>query len=556
MSLKERVDAFSAAARDAFGLKGKSDLRSNFGVSNGAKIVEGGLQLGVSNLEKFSGTTGQFAMGCMIRFPPEDEIYFAIQVKSDLPAFMARLAQMAALGATQKGGKGDEGDEPDTDEAIDEPAPGSMAYSHRNNLAVIYLASDGKLYLRNKRFWESLNFDLSTVGPGIEIDRILVSVWPPAASARRSVLARQLIGYLGSLAGREKVHEIKVWSDAGAVSADMQRMPETIPVAQIEAAVAAQGGHYPGGEVSRLHGALNFLSHKHFVILAGLSGSGKTQLALKYARAVHGLADSEASDPFLFVCPVRPEWTDPTGLTGYHDVLTDKFMVPRFLEAVLTATTHRDTPVFVVLDELNLARVEYYFSDVLSAIETQEPIQLHSAPVALEGSNGISVPDSLTIPPNLYIIGTINVDETTNPVSDKVLDRAVVIDMSNIDLPGFLVGLEKREPGLAAARAACEQHLTAAHAIMQQHGVGFGYRVAGEVVRYHAFAAAKLGAGASSVTDDLMVQKILVKLRGSARQGPMLSALAKALDGLPQSQALLTRLADDLEEYGSFQATR
>src|SRR5687768_10112163 len=111
MSLKERVEAFSAAARDAFGLKGKSDLRSNFGVSNGAKIVEGGLQLGVSNLEKFSGATGQFAMGCMIRFPPEDEIYFAIQVRSDLPAFMARLAQMAALGATQKGGKGDEGDD-------------------------------------------------------------------------------------------------------------------------------------------------------------------------------------------------------------------------------------------------------------------------------------------------------------------------------------------------------------------------------------------------------------------------------------------------------------
>jgi 5-methylcytosine-specific restriction protein B len=65
---------------------------------------------------------------------------------------------------------------------------------------------------------------------------------------------------------------------------------------------------------------MNFLLHKHFVILAGLSGTGKTLLAIKYARAVHGFG-LNVPDPFLFVCPVRPEWTDPTGLTGYY-VLT------------------------------------------------------------------------------------------------------------------------------------------------------------------------------------------------------------------------------------------
>lgn len=567
MSLKKRVDAFSAVARDTFGLKGKKDLRSNFGVSNGAKIVEGGLQLGVSNLEKFNGKAGQFAMGCMIRFPPEDEIYFAIQVKTDLPAFMARLAQMEALGAAQKnptGGKeddegeesGENGDDDQDEDAVGPASAPDLPYSHRNNLAVLYLAADGKLYLRNKKFWDTLNFDLSSVGPGVEIDQIVVSVWPPAASARRSVLARQLVGYLGSLAGREKVHEIKVWADEAAVSPTMQRAPASIPLVEIEASVSALGGHYPHGEVARLHGALNFLPHKHFVILSGLSGSGKTQLALKYARAVHGITGPTAPDPFLFVCPVRPEWTDPTGLTGYHDVLTDRFMVPRFLEALLTATAHRDTPVFVVLDELNLARVEYYFSDVLSAVETGEPIQLHTAPVALEGSNGVSVPDSLSIPPNLYIIGTINIDETTNSVSDKVLDRAIVIDMSVIDLAGFLAGLEAGEGPLAAARAACEQYLTATNAILQPHGQGFGYRVAEEVVRYHAFAAAKLTGDAASVTDDMMVQKILVKLRGSERQRPMLAGLKKALSGLPRSQQLLARLADDLDEFGSFQAGR
>lgn len=131
--------------------------------------------------------------------------------------------------------------------------------------------------------------------------------------------------------------------------------------------------------------------------------------------------------------PVRPEWTDPTGLTGCHDVLTNQYKVPQFLEAVLVATAHRDSPVFVVLDEMNLARVEYYFSDVLSAMESRQPIQL---------------------PPNLYVVGTINVDETTSTVSDKVLDRAVVIDMSAVDLPGFLAKLDERDPALAPSIAA------------------------------------------------------------------------------------------------------
>jgi 5-methylcytosine-specific restriction enzyme B len=107
-----------------------------------------------------------------------------------------------------------------------------------------------------------------------------------------------------------------------------------------------------------------------------------------------------------------------------------------------------------------------------------------------------------------------------------------------------------------------------------QHGQGFGYRIAEEVVRYHAFAALHLApashhvtgisdtdqlfddTSSSAITDDLMVQKILVKLRGTERQRPLLTGLKKALKDLPRAQAFLNRLLDDLDEFGSFQAAR
>ena len=108
--------------------------------------------------------------------------------------------------------------------------------------------------------------------------------------------------------------------------------------------------------------------------------------------------------------------------------------------------------MFVVLDEMNLARVEYYFSDVLSCDRDRR-----GASTSLEqcaASKGTPAPAfaaELPLPANLYITGTVNVDETTNPVSDKVLDRAVVIDMSMVDLAGFLAARGARA-GLADAR--------------------------------------------------------------------------------------------------------
>lgn len=231
-------------------------------------------------------------------------------------------------------------------------------------------------------------------------------------------------------------------------------------------------------------------------------------------------------------------------------------MVPQFLDAVLLATAQRNSAVFVVLDEMNLARVEYYLSDVLSAMEIRGDLNLHSNAVPLEGSNGIMVHPKLPMPTNLYLIGTVNVDETTNAISDKVLDRSVMIEMSSVDLSGYLADLVAREPDLAPARKACEGVLAAVQKLLAKENLGFGYRVAEEVLRYSTFAEAVLKEDPTRTIDHLMVQKVLVKLRGDERQRGLLKGLTDVLKGLPRSKDFLDRLGLDLNEYGSFRASR
>ncbi len=91
---------------------------------------------------------------------------------------------------------------------------------------------------------------------------------------------------------------------------------------------------------------------------------------------------------------------------------------------------------------------------------------------------------------------------------------------------------------------------------MSSHDLAFGYRVIEEVIRYQAFATSYLKQDATAAIDDLMVQKVLVKLRGADRQRPLLTGLAKALAPLPRSQTFLNKLLADLDEFGSFQASR
>lgn len=176
------------------------------------------------------------------------------------------------------------------------------------------------------------------------------------------------------------------------------------------------------------------LKTKPFLILAGISGTGKSKLARLFAEAIGATVGNRC---FKLV-PVRPDWSDSTDLLGYKD-LNGRFHPGVLTTFVKDAMENPHKPYFFVLDEMNLARVEYYFSDVLSIIESRNKVNKTIVSDRLLNrelldSASFSEYGNIYIPDNLYFIGTVNMDETTFPFSKKVLDRANVIELSDVDL--------------------------------------------------------------------------------------------------------------------------
>lgn len=512
-----------------------------YGVSNSAQVLENGLQVGNVNLNTVKDNTSYFIFSCVLRFPPNDSVYFAIHVGKDAKYLCEILNEMKAR----------------QNESI-----GDLNYTFNDNNKNVKIAlnMDGRLYFKNKGQWDELG-DLTSIGgktaSGVAVDSVTLAVHPVSPLARRSLAVSEFIGFIGKIVGKDKVHDVMPWLEETGVSSQMQRRPDSLSVKEIRHSIEALGGVYEDDLVERFHSSLNYKQSRHFVILGGISGTGKTNLILQYARAVHGIESMSEKDPFLFMCPVRPEWTDPTGLTGYHDILTDRYVVPTFLNAILVAISNPESPIFVCLDEMNLARVEYYFSDILSCIETDNGLlSLHSSSVPLEASIGGNVCADIPLPNNLYIIGTINIDESTNSLSDKVLDRAVYIDMSKVDLPQFHKKLMLQHSEMKDSILNSGRLLEDVNSVLEPHSLGFGYRLAKESILYHHFSVSTVGRDSELVLDELLVQKVLVKLKGSEYQREMLVRLSKLLDTFPRATQLLQALLKDLDQFGSFQNTR
>ena len=169
------------------------------------------------------------------------------------------------------------------------------------------------------------------------------------------------------------------------------------------------------------------------MILAGISGTGKSKLPKLVAEAT-------ASE--MRVVPVRPDWTDSSDLLGFER-LDGTFVPGHLLRLCDRALSSPEMQFFFVLDEMNIARVEYYFAEVLSVLESRRRVEgrIISDPL-ISSATGQSLESGrkwsdVYLPENVAIIGTVNMDETTHGFSRKVLDRSFVLELSDVDLGQF-----------------------------------------------------------------------------------------------------------------------
>lgn len=206
---------------------------------------------------------------------------------------------------------------------------------------------------------------------------------------------------------------------------------------QIQSHIRRKGFFFPEHLIENFYLSLKT---KPFVILAGISGTGKTRLVKLFAEALGATGDN---GQFTLI-PVRPDWSDPADLLGYKD-LSGRFKPGQLTEVLVEAQQPENghKPYFICLDEMNLARVEHYFSDLLSVLETQDWQEGKIRTQDLISSTLLDTPEdqvkygSLGIPENVFLIGTVNMDETTHPFSKKVLDRANTLEFNYINLQQY-----------------------------------------------------------------------------------------------------------------------
>lgn len=274
------------------------------------------------------------------------------------------------------------------------------------------------------------------------------------------------------------------------------------------------------------------LRTRGFVILAGISGGGKTWLAETYAIA---------SGAELLVVPVAPNWTTNEDLLGYLNPIDggychtpfSRFMTKAAIEyALATQDGKTPRPYHLVLDEMNLARVEHYFAKFLSAMEARTrngTCPMHLAPDL-----------TVELTPNLHVIGTVNVDETTYGFADKVFDRAQLIELE-VPRDALHTLVENHDYGDTIMRVWDVIHPIAP----------FGFRVLDEVAAYTTEALSH-GSTWQEALDDQLLQKVLPKIKGTdPKLGGVLEELELATqDDLPLSHAKVKRMRSDFVAHG------
>ena len=309
---------------------------------------------------------------------------------------------------------------------------------------------------------------------------------------------------------------------------------------------------------------ISSLATKPFVLLSGLSGSGKTKLAQAYAQWI-----CESTEQYCIV-PVGADWTNREPLLGYVNALNPKeHILPEngALQLIIEANKEENInkPYFLILDEMNLSHVERYFADFLSVMESKDKFKLHSSESNLNLTDGdkfqksIEVSSTLDWPKNLFVVGTVNIDETTYMFSPKVLDRANVIEfrINETEMESYLneatdvTDLKGEGKSMGESFVAIATKKTKANSeslkvtlnnffkTLQEVGAEFGYRTASEIQTLFGqidvvnpdFKSSedfkKYFSEDDYKIDIAIMQKLLPKLHGSrSKLTPVLKTLA------------------------------
>lgn len=384
-------------------------------------------------------------------------------------------------------------------------------------------------------------------------------------------------------------------------------------------------GYYNVSELKEHMNYLTALRTKPFMLLAGISGTGKSRIVRKLAQASitedvqklydpksieNGFKRWELHKPANFeLVQVKPNWHNSLEVVGYKsNIGGPHYEFTPFVEFVARAWKHQDIPFFLCLDEMNLAPVEQYFAEFLSAIESRsiendeyetDPIIKPFSEFDTRDDNG-NVTDKLsdrmiaklvgkldtqaksdladrfrtkglTLPKNLFVLGTVNMDETTFSFSRKVLDRAMSIVMNDVEYDKFFKGetdndmaefdeaiknllIDRPIRGLEAednGAELVEEYLTAINEKLNNTPFKLGYRAANEALLYvsaaHQFNSS---VDVNTALDEFTLMKILSRIEGDKRSiGNLLQDLQQVInESYPASNKKLVQMAETLQD--------
>ena len=295
------------------------------------------------------------------------------------------------------------------------------------------------------------------------------------------------------------------------------------------------------------------------IILQGMSGTGKTSLAYAFGQYI---------DNDSVVVPVQPMWKERSDIIGYFNEFTKKFNETTLLRKMYEAGYKREMYI-TVLDEMNISRIEYYFAEFLSLLELPDEEKRYLDVVSDVWSSDPKclVGGKVKLPPNMWFVGTANNDDSTFAISDKVYDRAMVLNLEKkcepftapstgavkISYERFCELVREAQSTYALSEKQEENIRRFDAYLVEKFRISFGNRIMKQIREYVPVHMA-CGGSEVSALDDIFARKVLRKLEAQSPsyvKGEMEGLLAALdatfdLDDLPQCRAYLQHLSETM----------